>query len=67
VEIKKNNVIARDYVEKNYIKKQDLLNWLAKEMQMCRNSTHKTQMLPKQVLEGMIAAYSALFYYIEGE
>lgn len=62
-----NKVISREYVEKNYIKKEDLLKWLEKEMQMCRDPENKVQMMPKDVVEGMIAAYSAIFYYIEGD
>lgn len=61
----KNKVIARDYVEKNYVKKKDLLEWLQKEIKLCRDEDNPLlEQTNKDFIEGILYSYSALFNYL---
>ena len=63
-----NKVISREYVEKNYIKKQDLLDFIENALNMCNKQNEKlAKLMSKETLEGITATYKALHAYIEAK
>lgn len=64
----RNKVIASDYVKKNYIKKQDLLDFIETELNMCNSQNEKlAELMSKDTIEGMIAVYKAMYCYIQSK
>ena len=64
----RNNVISSKYVKENYIKKQDLLDFIENELNMCNKQNEKlASLMSKETVDGMIAVYKALYSYIQAK
>ena len=55
-----NKVISREYVEKNYIKKEDLQNFVDTEMKMIKKCRKDVGFISNQQYDGMEAVYNAI-------
>lgn len=55
-----NKVISREYVEKNYIKKEDLQNFVDAEMMMIKRCREDVGFISNQQYDGMEAVYKAI-------
>ena len=57
----KNKVISREYVEKNYISKEDLKKFIENKMQIIKKRIDKNNIIAMQYqLDGMKAVYKAI-------
>ena len=62
----KNKVVASDYVKKNYIKKQELLEWLEKESNLCKDKNNPLiKATNDDFVEGIVYSYIALSNYLK--
>jgi hypothetical protein len=55
-----NKVISREYVEKNYIKKDDLRNFIDGELMMIKKCRKDTGFIGNQQYDGMEVVYKAI-------
>lgn len=55
-----NKVISREYVEKNYIKKEDLQNFVDAEMKMIKKCRKDVGFISNQQYDGMETVYKAI-------
>lgn len=55
-----NKVIIREYVEKNYIKKDDLLKFINSELRMIKKCRKGESFISNQQYDGMEAVYKTI-------
>ena len=68
VEEFRNKVVASDYVKEHYIKKQDLLDFIETELNMCNEQNEQlAELMSKDTVEGMVEVYKAIYCYIQSK